>query len=277
MHRVDTDGHLANLFTDGDPGIGQEATIIGEDWLNDVQEDLCNLIEDAGVTLVKGSQTQLQAAINAYAWVFTGIANLKIGNVAALSTPNTPHLSLLSSSQFHLYMQDARGANGNQVGRLVYDGSSESGGTGNEAHPSWVFQRAANSGVFTSNGVKIFNGTNPSATTGFTNSVTVKNIVKASGSAQSAGGVVSLLDGFNTASAAASGGNEIRITIADDMSSANYAVVVTVTDGTDRVPRVLNKAAGLFDVQFYDLSLASLIVPALDDVTFDYIVVGAQP
>jgi hypothetical protein len=63
MHRVDSSGHLANLFTNGNPGTGQPATELEEDWHNDVQEELCNLIEAANITLVKGDQTQLQAAL----------------------------------------------------------------------------------------------------------------------------------------------------------------------------------------------------------------------
>lgn len=62
MHRTDADGHDSNLFTDGNPGV-DEATVIDENWLNAVQEELCNTIEDAGTTLVKGTNTQLSTLI----------------------------------------------------------------------------------------------------------------------------------------------------------------------------------------------------------------------
>lgn len=66
MHRVDTDGHDANAFADGDPQVGQQGTIIDEVWLNDVQENICLLIEAAGIVLVKGDGEQLKDAVMAF-------------------------------------------------------------------------------------------------------------------------------------------------------------------------------------------------------------------
>jgi len=64
MHRVDSTGATAgNLFTNGNPGGGIPATELAEDWHNDIQEEICNLIEAAGITLVKGTRTQLQSAL----------------------------------------------------------------------------------------------------------------------------------------------------------------------------------------------------------------------
>jgi len=65
MHRVDTAGHIDNAFADGDPQIGQQGTVIDEVWLNDLQENICRLIEDAGVVLDKGVDTQLKEAVQA--------------------------------------------------------------------------------------------------------------------------------------------------------------------------------------------------------------------
>lgn len=68
MHRVDAPGATAgNLFTEGNPTLGIPATTVGEDIMNDIQEELCNAIENAGISLVKGDQSQLQAAIEFYA------------------------------------------------------------------------------------------------------------------------------------------------------------------------------------------------------------------
>lgn len=64
MHRIDAPGATAqNLFTEGNPAQGIPATEVSDDWLNDVQEELATVIEDAGITLVKGTQDQLKAAI----------------------------------------------------------------------------------------------------------------------------------------------------------------------------------------------------------------------
>lgn len=61
MHRIDTVGNVAGTFTDTNP-----ATIVDDDWLNAVQSEIVNLIEAAGITLVKGTNTQVAAAVAAY-------------------------------------------------------------------------------------------------------------------------------------------------------------------------------------------------------------------
>lgn len=64
MHRIDTAyATVANLFTEGNPAVGEPATRISDDWLNDLQEELCNVIESAGITLAKGTRTQLLSAL----------------------------------------------------------------------------------------------------------------------------------------------------------------------------------------------------------------------
>lgn len=62
MHRIDGAGHASNTFTKGDPLTATPATVVTDDWLNAVQEELSGFIEAAGVTLVKGTNNQLQAA-----------------------------------------------------------------------------------------------------------------------------------------------------------------------------------------------------------------------
>lgn len=63
MHRTDGDANVGGLFTEGDPAMGQAATQVTDAWLNDVQEEICNVITDAGIALVKGTRTQLRDAI----------------------------------------------------------------------------------------------------------------------------------------------------------------------------------------------------------------------
>lgn len=65
MHRIDdVNATPENLFTEGDPIGGTPATKITDDWLNDLQEEVCNVIEDAGETLEKGTRDQLLTAID---------------------------------------------------------------------------------------------------------------------------------------------------------------------------------------------------------------------
>ena len=65
MHRIDAPGAtIDNKFTEGNPSQGIPATQVSDDWLNDVQEEIANVIEAEGITLVKGTQNQLLAALN---------------------------------------------------------------------------------------------------------------------------------------------------------------------------------------------------------------------
>ncbi len=66
MHRIDGPGATGqNLFTEGNPGLGIPATVVTDDWANDVQEEIVNVILDQGIALIKGTQTQLLDAIKA--------------------------------------------------------------------------------------------------------------------------------------------------------------------------------------------------------------------
>jgi hypothetical protein len=65
VHKIDTDGNVAGAFTDGDPLIPTPATVIDAPWLNAVQGELVNAIEGLGGTLVKGTNNQILARLNA--------------------------------------------------------------------------------------------------------------------------------------------------------------------------------------------------------------------
>ncbi|EKG5786067.1 tail fiber protein [Salmonella enterica] len=71
MHRIDTPtaqkdkfGQGKNGFTNGDPATGRRATDLNSDMWDAVQEEVCTVIEAAGIPLSKGEHTQLHAAIN---------------------------------------------------------------------------------------------------------------------------------------------------------------------------------------------------------------------
>lgn len=54
MHKIDGYGHSANTFTEGDPANAVPATVVTDDWLNDVQGELAGAVEAGGQTLEKG-------------------------------------------------------------------------------------------------------------------------------------------------------------------------------------------------------------------------------
>ena len=70
MHRIDhstadvTDP-LKPLFTEGNPGLGAPATVVTDDWLNDVQENIMKVLEAAGITPTKGDEEDLYDALQA--------------------------------------------------------------------------------------------------------------------------------------------------------------------------------------------------------------------
>lgn len=64
MHRIDAAGYApGNLFTDGNPATGTPATVVDAAWLNDLQENVIQIAEAAGIALVKGDYTQLLTAL----------------------------------------------------------------------------------------------------------------------------------------------------------------------------------------------------------------------
>jgi len=66
MHRIDhATAAPGNLFTEGNPATATPSTTVTDDWLNDVQENICDVVEAAGIPLTKGDYTQLRQAITA--------------------------------------------------------------------------------------------------------------------------------------------------------------------------------------------------------------------
>jgi len=75
MHRIDTDGTVASApipppegalvgyFTDGDALTGTPGTVISAAWLNAVQEEISNVILEAGLSLDKATSDQLKEAV----------------------------------------------------------------------------------------------------------------------------------------------------------------------------------------------------------------------
>lgn len=83
MHRID--GPTAapgGFFTEGDPVGGVPATIVSDDWMNDVQENIIAVLTAAGITPVKGTYSQLLAALPVVAG--HGQCRLSVGSTTTL-------------------------------------------------------------------------------------------------------------------------------------------------------------------------------------------------
>lgn len=64
MHRIDGPGALpGGQFTEGDPNVGTPATVVTDDWLNALQEEVAGVVEATGVALAKPDNGQLLAAV----------------------------------------------------------------------------------------------------------------------------------------------------------------------------------------------------------------------
>lgn len=77
MFRIDSPGATAdNKFTEGDPATGTQATIVSDQWLNAVQEELAAAIEGDGHTLDKLDSGQLASVFARRAIFVSSVAGL---------------------------------------------------------------------------------------------------------------------------------------------------------------------------------------------------------
>lgn len=88
MHRIDGPGATVdNKFTDGDPVGGVQATLVTDDWLNDMQEEVMSVLTAAAVAPVKGTQNQLLRAIRSISTGVVGTAtNVRMTIASASAT-----------------------------------------------------------------------------------------------------------------------------------------------------------------------------------------------
>jgi hypothetical protein len=63
MQRTTAQYHVGNRFTDGNPLTGQRATYVDAAIMNALVDELVHVIEEAGLTLEPGNNTQLRQAI----------------------------------------------------------------------------------------------------------------------------------------------------------------------------------------------------------------------
>lgn len=68
MHKIDAPDHVGNLFVNGNPGIGQPATVLDADWLNMAQTELLSVLISAGIVPIKGTNNQLRDAVRRIAY-----------------------------------------------------------------------------------------------------------------------------------------------------------------------------------------------------------------
>lgn len=63
MHKIDTNTAVDGSFVDKNAALGVDGTVVNAAWLNSVQDEICNVIEEAGETLSKQDNSQMASAI----------------------------------------------------------------------------------------------------------------------------------------------------------------------------------------------------------------------
>lgn len=107
MHRIDHETATSDhKFTEGNPTIPVPATVVTDDWLNAVQEELVAVITGAGLELEKSDNTQLwQAITTAVDNALPGLATTKnpglvqIGDGLAITPQGLLSVVIASTSQ----------------------------------------------------------------------------------------------------------------------------------------------------------------------------------
>jgi len=113
MHRIDSFGTAASLpatetpvtspgyFIKGNPSTSTPATIVSQDWLNAVQEEIVGVVVAAGLTPSKANNAQLLAAIlglaQDYQEAIFAIANNQstFANITGMLLDKTKHKSAI--------------------------------------------------------------------------------------------------------------------------------------------------------------------------------------
>lgn len=140
MHRIDDPSAVASLptprqpgtpgfFTQGSPTTGQEATIVSDDWANATQEEICYVVEQAGLVLSKQDRTQLfQAIVRMTRFRLTANATFYVSPTGSDNndglTTATPWASITHA---YSYIRDRIDGNGFSVTIQLMNGTHAAG------------------------------------------------------------------------------------------------------------------------------------------------------
>lgn len=104
MHRIDGPGATVDgKFTEGDPVGGIQATVVTDDWLNEMQEEVISVLTAASLTPAKGTQNQLAQAIAKIIQGQLGSTVTTAGTAAAYTLAPSPAIDAYTAGQrFHV-------------------------------------------------------------------------------------------------------------------------------------------------------------------------------
>ena len=287
MHRIDGNGHVSIMVTEGTPGVTR-ATQVTDDWLKDVQEELADFIEAAGITLVKGS-SQLLAALIAKLAAYTDQVNITgPADVDALTVTGTNLGSAIVATG-----GGSNGANQGAIEALAASGNGS--GIVAQGNGSGVGLIAKNSGgsaktVISAEGWISLNAANEpayNATVG-ANRITPMNVCKGWVKfTMNGSGTVTIVNGFNITSVTlvmVGGGATpgFRVTFVDGFDSTSYFATSHVMTGSNGAgPGQLNREsqnAAYYEAGVWDLDTGAQFDPNASayDVTVKVLFYGAS-
>jgi hypothetical protein len=113
MHRIDGPGATVdNKFTEGDPVGSIPATVVTDDWLNAIQEELMSILAAAGVAPVKAKQDQLLESLGVLIRAQALTAYTTAGTSPAFTLTPSPAISAYATNQRFRVRFNAGAANG---------------------------------------------------------------------------------------------------------------------------------------------------------------------
>lgn len=182
MKRTTAEANDNNRYTEGNPSLGIPATVVGAEEMNNIQEEIVNVVLDAGLTLDAGDESQLLDAINIKmggGGTANGQLTQTVVNNQAAPQPITNFIfdsSLVKGFRALVdIMRSTDSGNASEIGQLF--------GTYNQKTATWAVELVSFCGdaavVFSINGSGQVSYTSSNlAGTSYTGTVRVGNIFK---------------------------------------------------------------------------------------------------
>lgn len=263
MHKTDAANNVANEFSDGTPPL-TPGTSLGAKWHNTVQRELVKLVEDAGIALDDGDDTQVRQALDVLygrlaaenTWTadqeidgdlnVTGTLNVNPGgiysagtllldggaNVASLTTGGAVVAASVSTGSGAISGGAVSGSSLSSSGTLAVTGLTRL--TGGVENATAATASVPQNALDLKNGNLKLSGAMPNSNVGFSNTLGPNSFAKAHCVVEIASGTPTLQGkGKNITSVAtvSNGGlstGVLRVTFATPMASVWYTAIPAV-------------------------------------------------
>ena len=218
MHETDGDAHVANQFDEGDPGVPRAPTQVDKHWLNAVQNELVNAIEAAGITLVKGTWTQLRDAM--------GLNSGSPGLVARWFA-NTLNINPAGAAQA-LVASAATNSSGTIKATTTSTGpaiNAVSTASGAAVRAEADANTSTDPALDIAAGVAKFTGANLTDAAGHTNALSALGLIKGWAHFAWANGAPTLTSGMNMAAPGNPAAGQIQVNLTDAIASGHMVCI----------------------------------------------------